>query len=179
MGVPCALHSAAVCSSGRATQRRRGPGSCRWIVPGTQAPSDAGRGWGRCTSPVKAGPAAEMEASAPRYPPGHTLLLGLCPLPLTLAWESVWVAVVVTSYHTRESFKTSSCPAAQQSEWSCAASPGVNTHTRVPSAGCEARPSHSHVHTPKRHTPISETSRSAAQVPRLRWAPPHLLCVCP
>ena len=52
-GVPCVLHSAAFCSSGRATPRRRGPGSCRWSVPGTQAPAGARQGWGRCTSPEK------------------------------------------------------------------------------------------------------------------------------
>ena len=55
MEVPCDLRSVSVCSSDRATQRKREPGSCHWFVQGTQAPLDARRGWDRCTSPERAG----------------------------------------------------------------------------------------------------------------------------
>lgn len=63
--VPCALRSAAFCSSGRATRRRTGPGSCRWSVPGTLAPAGARRGWGRCTSPEMVGPHTGDRPAAP------------------------------------------------------------------------------------------------------------------
>lgn len=85
MGVPCALHSAAVCSFGRATQRRREPGSCHWFVPGRPAPSDARRGWGRCTSPEKAGPRRDEGyhggvSASHRSPPSLHSALGVLSL---------------------------------------------------------------------------------------------------
>lgn len=73
-GVPCALRSAAFCSSGRATRRRTGPGNCHWSAPGTQAPAGARRGWGRCTSPETAGPHRDQPAAP-------ALLGGPCPPP--------------------------------------------------------------------------------------------------
>lgn len=85
-GVPYDLRSVAVCSSDRATRRRRVPGSCRWFAPETRAPSDARRGWGRYTSPEEAGPwkgdGYHRGFCLPQIP--CTQLLGLGPLLLGL-----------------------------------------------------------------------------------------------
>lgn len=82
MEVPCDLHSVSVCSSDTATRRRREPGSCHWFAPGTQAPLDARRGWGRCTSPKEAGPWRGEGYHWGLLPPTDPLLLRLCPLLL-------------------------------------------------------------------------------------------------